>query len=274
MLASSLLLSSLAGLSALAEPTSEDNCCQSSNLKARVQSAQAILDDIARLETSMKSYHHQAMVLIAQSRKLQGEAEVLQTRTPVLPGYTKLTPAQYQAAMKQYNSDVEAFAAHAGAYDQHLQNFQSTIGECHANDQALNSIIKKYEIHVDQFHVPNQLGAIRPPHICKRMQAAFGDMSGEANSMLMDQKRVLEAQAALAKTEATLQNAEGEAPGVHQKAMTEARREQGEQALVAEFSRLKDEYDLLKVEKDRLAGNNSALGKVSRSSVSAKIKKK
>jgi hypothetical protein len=104
------------------------------------------------------------------------------------------------------------------------------------------------------------------------MLAQMGDMSHEINSMMMDQKRVMEAQIELAKTEATLQNAEAETASTHAKAINQSQREDGEQALAAEFGRLKDEYDLLKIEKDQISGNNQ-VGKVTRSSVSAKVKK-
>ena len=241
-------------------------------MNARIESAQSILDDVHDLKASMRAFHRKANEVIAQSKRLQGQAEVLLTKTPVLPAAVKLTPAQYQAALKQYNGDLDNFALHAGAYDQHLKTFQATVGECHANEQALNSVIQKYEIHADQFHLPLP-STLRPPHICGHMRGGVGQIASEANSMMMDQKRVLESQLALAKTEANLQNAEGEMVGTHTKAVNEAKREEGEQALAGEFSRLKNEYDLLKIEKDQLAGHNSGVGKVTHSSVSAKVKK-
>ncbi|HEY9760577.1 MAG TPA: hypothetical protein V6C97_35785 [Oculatellaceae cyanobacterium] len=255
-------------------------------LQARIESAEDIIEDAKNLQRRVHMFHQHATELIAQSKRLQGEAEVLTTKTPVLPPTTvKMTPAQLQAAVKQYSSDLEQFATHATAYDQHLRNFQATVGECHANESALNSVLKKYEIHVDQFHIPAinvprtaatsvtpSLNTLRPPHVCKRMQEEMGDMSQLANSMLSDQKKVLDAQLALAKTEGSLKNAESEADASRLKATNEAKREQGEQALVREFSQLKNEYDLLKVEKDTLAGAGG-LGKVTNSSVSAKIKK-
>jgi hypothetical protein len=269
-------------LERMAETTPSDK------LQARIESAEDIIDDAKGLQRRVKAFHQHATQLIAQSRKLQGEAEVLTTKTPVLPASSvKLSPSQVQAAVKQYNADLEQFAAHATAYDQHLKNFQATVGECHANEAALNSVLKKYEIHVDQFHVPTlnlpnkpfnsniippTLTTLRPPHVCKRMQAEMGDMTQLANSMLSDQKKVLDAQLALAKTEGSLQNSEAEAAASRLKATNEAKREQGEQALVTEFTQLRSEYDLLKVEKDTLAGSGG-FGKVTNSTVSAKIKK-
>jgi hypothetical protein len=97
-------------------------------------------------------------------------------------------------------------------------------------------------------------------------------MSTQINGMMMDQKRVMEATNELSHTEGQLQNAEAAIASTHTKAINEAKRQEGEQALAAEFNKLKDEYELLKVEKDQLAGNNQ-LGKVTRSSVSAKVKK-
>ena len=85
LLSSFMLSSSFAGSVVLAQDSQADACCQSSNLNARVQSAQEILDDISNLKTSINTFHHQADMVIAQARKLQGEAEILRTKTPILP---------------------------------------------------------------------------------------------------------------------------------------------------------------------------------------------
>jgi hypothetical protein len=244
----------------------------SETMKARIESAQKIIDSLEKIKKSAKLYHEHAVQLIADSKRLQGEAQVLQTRVPVLPSAAKLSGAQLETALKQYNADVNSFAAHAGAYDQHLKTFQTTIGECHANQQAIDGAVKQFEIHTAQFHVPTLPASIRPPHLCPKMMAQMGDMSSQISGMMMDQKRVMEAQNALAHTEGQLQNAEAETASTHTKAINEAKRQEGEQALAAEFNRLKDEYDLLKVEKDQVSGNNQ-LGKITRSSVSAKVKK-
>jgi hypothetical protein len=251
-------------------PTSAEAECET--MKARIESAQKIIDSVERIKKSVRLYHEHANQLIAESKRLQGEAQVLQTRVPVLPSAAKLSGAQLAAAMKQYNADVNNFAMHAGAYDQHLKTFQTTIGECHANQLAIDGAVKQFEIHTAQFHVPALPSSIRPPHICPRMLANMGNMSSQINGMMMDQKRVMEATNALSQTEGQLQNAEAAAASTHTKAINEAKRQEGEQALAAEFNKLKDEYDLLKVEKDQLSGNNQ-LGKVTRSSVSAKVKK-
>ena len=241
-------------------------------MKARIESAQQIIDSVEKINKSIKLYHEHANQLIAESKRLQGEAQVLSTKVPVLPAAAKLSGAQLAGAMSQYNADVNNFAQHAGAYDQHLKNFQTTIGECHANQLAVNGAVKQFEIHTAQFHVPTLPSSIRPPHICPKMLENMGNMSTQINGMMMDQKRVMEATNELSHTEGQLQNAEAANASTHTKAINEAKRQEGEQALAAEFNKLKDEYELLKVEKDQLAGNNQ-LGKVTRSSVSAKVKK-
>jgi hypothetical protein len=238
----------------------------------RIQSAQEIINNINEFKKLTRGFHARAHQLIAESRRLKGEAEMMQTKTPTLPHAAKLSAAQYQEAAKQYNADLNAFKEHARAYDAHLRNFQATIGECHANNKALESLLKQYELHVDQFHLPELSHFLRPPHVCGRLQRQVGDLSQEANAMYVDQQRIFAAQLGLAKTEGELQNAEMDATAQRKKAETEAKRESGEQALAAEFSQLKGEYDLLKVEKDTLAGNSS-VGKVTTSSVSASVKK-
>jgi hypothetical protein len=265
-------------------------------LPGQAQSAAEIIQDSRDLEVRAQKFHRNSEILIAQANKLQGEAselkngkttlkgsesnttlngsaEVLHTNTPILPIPGKLTKQQYEMGAKQYGSDVNAFAGHAKAYDAHLKQFQASVGECHAGEKALDAMLKKYEIHVSDFHVQMAEIKLRPPHICHRMkQTVDRDFNSIANSMMNDQRRVIEAEQGLRKTEAELQNAEQANAVVGIKATNEAKREEGENALAGEFGRLKEEYDLLKMERDRLATVNPNIGKVTQSSVSGTIK--
>jgi hypothetical protein len=275
-------------------------CCQSPLLPGQAASAIEIIKDSDNLNQRALSFHKRAETLIAQADKLKdqaaslhnskaavkgsasqttlnGAAEVLHTNIPVLPKPAKLTKEQYALGAKQYAGDLSNFTAHAKAYDEHLKQFQKAVGECHANEKALDGVLKKYEIHVGDFHLglndSNAQIVLRPPHICKRMQNMVDrDFNKIANAMMNDQRRVMEAEHRLAQTEAELQNAEQANAAASGKAMHQAQREEGEMALAGEFGRLKEEYDLLKMEKERLATVNPNIGRVTRSSVSAVIK--
>jgi hypothetical protein len=270
------------------------SCC-SSVLPGQVQSAQEIIKDSQDLIVRARKFHLQSETLIAQANKLQGEASGLQNGKPtlkgsetnttlngsaemlhtniVLPKPAKLTKQQYELGAKQYTGDVSNFAEHAKAYDAHLKQFQKAVGECHAGEKALDNVLKKYEIHVSDFHIQMAEIKLRPPHICHRMQETVDrDFNSIANSMMNDQRRVMEAEQRLRKTEAELQNSEQANVVVGMKAENEAKREEGEKALAGEFGRLKEEYDLLKMERDRLATVNPNIGRVTQSSVSATIK--
>jgi hypothetical protein len=52
----------------------------------------------------------------------------------------------------------------------------------------------------------------------------------------------------------------------------EANRQEKEKELAGEFGKLREEYDLLKTEKDILAKNGGGLEKITRTSVAAKVK--
>ena len=264
-------------------------------LPGQVESARQIIDDCENLEGTAKAFHLTVDHLVAQAGHLEGEARALQnvklaqnapdkkstlkgaaemmhTNAPVLPLPGKLSKEQYEMGAKQYKNDVNNFAAHAQAYDAHLKEFQKSVGECHAGEKALDAVLKKYEIHVSDFHIQMQQVKLRPPHICRRMQETVDrDFNQIANSMMNDQRRVMEAEQKLQKTEAELQNAEQANAVVGTKAANEAKREEGEKALAGEFGRLKEEYDLLKMERDRLATVNPNIGRVTQSSVSATI---
>ena len=239
---------------------------------ARCRSAQDIINDCNKFETGASDFHQKAEIIIAQATKLKGQAQVLQTRVPNLPPPMKMSAAEYAMGSKQYAADLNDFKTHAVAYQGHLKQFQNTVGECHAHAQALDGVLKKYEIHVGEFHMNSS--NIRPPHICGVLQNTVNrNFTSMANQMVTDQMRVLQAESQLRTQEVELQNAEQASSAGSIKAMDRAKREDGEQALAAEFGRLREEYELLKSEKDRLASasGHGTIGKITQSSVSGKI---
>src|SRR5271155_5671441 len=57
----------------------------------RIQSAQEIINEIRDFKKRTQAIHTRTNLLLAESRKLKGEAELMQTKTPILPHAAKLT---------------------------------------------------------------------------------------------------------------------------------------------------------------------------------------
>lgn len=237
----------------------------------RIESAEQILTETDTWRNKTKIFHKNSELLVAESKRLKGEAETLEMKTLNLPKMPPLTGDQLKVALGIYQNDINLLRGHAESYDQHLRNFQSLIGECQSSNHALDSILRKYDLHIDQFHIP--ISTIRPPHICGRLEGTLGDTSSIANQIMYDQLRVLKAEANLRTTEEKLSTAQQSTPLLQVKAIKASVREKEEQQLLAEYARLKEEYDLLSMEKARIDGSKIATNKTTHTSVSAKLKK-
>jgi hypothetical protein len=237
----------------------------------RIESAEQILTETDAWRNRTKIFHKNSELLIAESKRLKGEAETLEMKTLNLPKMPPLTGDQLKVALGIYQNDINLLRGHAESYDQHLRNFQSLIGECQSSNHALNSILRKYDLHIDQFHIP--VSTIRPPHICGSLEHVLGNTSSIANQIMYDQMRVLKAEANLRTTEEKLSTAQQSTPLLQGKAIKESLREKEEQQLLAEYARLKEEYDLLSMEKARIDGSKAANNKITNASVAAELKK-
>lgn len=203
---------------------------------------------------------------------LSGRASQLQTLpTPNIP-LIKLKGAQLQQAQQQFNADVAQFKVHAAEYQKHLNLFRSQIGECQAAKGAFDALHKKYEMHCDAYHLNN----IPPPHLCLEMNVSASEASSIANQLMSDQMRALRAEAQLNAEEGKLRELEGmqgKADNLVVKASDRARRER---EIAGMFGRLRQEYDLLEIERKTIEHSRSASAKpgaVVRPYVSGKIKK-
>jgi len=242
----------------------------SSHMNQRIQSAHELIKEIDQFQINAKKLHVHSENIIAQAERLRGGASKFDINTPPVNSGVKMNSAQLLEAKRQYQADIKEFTEHAKAYNQHLQDFQTLLGECHKSSQALAAVLQKYELHVTQFHLnmPN----IRPPHICGALQERVGDLTSEAHRMMGDQIRVAEAEAKLDREQQGLQLADGAVGTLQTKAMLTAQRAEGEFALASEFGRLKEEYDMLKTEKDTIYGAGKTSVKLT--SVSGKVIKK
>lgn len=244
----------------------------SDQMDARVRSASEIIDQCQSFAKKANEFHQLIQLQVADAKRLEGEAQVIQTKTPTAGAMQPMKAADYKAATRQFSSDLNVFQAHAQAYQAHLHQLQATIGECQVNQQALAGILHKYELHVGQFHMPKIPSSIKPPHICGRMEGMVGNSVSVGNGIMYDYLRALRSEQDLNKEEMSLQHEEAITPIVQKKAVNQALREQSEQQILAEFGRLKEEYDLLQIENDRLASGKAQAIKVTQASVSGKVK--
>jgi len=233
-------------------------CEQAASLKA-------IADDYVR---QAREFHRQADLQIAEAKRLKGEARYLEgitSKSGITTAPLRLSPEQARAAINQYTGDLSQFLGHAQAYNEHMKLFDQQMGRCQANEDRYQASLKVYELHLQQFHLPNlalptaalSTGLIRPPHICQAMVLSEGEAASVAGRFLSDQAKVLSAERQLARAEADLSASQQAAGMANAKLETEILRGQREKALAVEFGKLKEEYDMLVVERERLASINT-----------------
>ncbi|MBC7997589.1 MAG: hypothetical protein IAF58_06590 [Leptolyngbya sp.] len=208
----------------------------------------------------------------AAPEKLSGRASQLQTvPTPNIP-LIKLKGLQLQQAQKQFGDDVKNFKVHAAEYNKNLNLFRSQIGECHAAQETFQGLHKKYEMHCNQYHMEN----IPPPHLCIDLTVSAAEASSMANQLMNDQMRALRAEAQLKLEETRLAQLENTTAAADKMVVKESDRARREKQLAGMFGRLRQEYELLEIERKTIDHSKSAsAGKpVARPYVSGKIKRK
>lgn len=215
--------------------------------ETREQNASRLIAQNKALNDAATKLHGKAETDINQANRLKGQAQqlILKVGTP-----------QFKAAAAQYSNDISQFREHANQYNAHLADFGKTIGECHAGQKAYEESLRGYELHVKQFHIP-ALNDIRPPHICGELNMSASQTARVANQMREDRIRVVQAEKELNDQEMKLGLAEKAELINSKKAVNASIRAQREQELAGEFGKLKEEYDLLKIENKALGGGSS-----------------
>lgn len=260
----------IAGASTLSAAAKE--CCVEGQ-EGRVESAVEIKREFDDFIDRGRKLHESFDILIAQTKSLKGRASQLHTvPTNVTP--VKLKGRELQEATRQFQIDVSQFKKNADTYRAHLEDFRRQIGECAAAQDAYNEAQKKYEMHCQQYHIPN----IPPPHICLELNVSASEAGGIAQQLMSDQMRAIRAEHELRSTNAQvrdLENASAKVDGYLQK---QALRLKKEQELAAEFGKLREEYDLLEIERQAIESSRTAskpaAGTVARPTVKGKIKGK
>jgi len=206
-----------------------------------------------------------------KDEKLTGRASTLQTMPmPNIP-LIKLKGPQLQQAMKQYSADVEQFKIHAADYNKHYNLFKSQIGECHAARSAFDDLHKKYEMHCTAYHLNN----IPPPRLCPPMAGSVAEANSIANQLRSDQMRALRAEGQLRQEEGRLKELEGMQSTADALVVKGAERDRREREIAGMFGRLRQEYDLLEIERKTIEHSRGgrAAAPVVRPYVSGKVKK-
>ncbi|MBS1953053.1 MAG: hypothetical protein JST89_02645 [Cyanobacteria bacterium SZAS-4] len=221
---------------------------QAAKAETREENAARLIAQAQNLNKQAAKLHGKAETSINAANRLAGQAHSLTL---------KVGSPQFKSAVAQYSGDLAQFKAHAEQYNAHLADFQKTIGECQATEAAYDKELKDYQLHVNLFHLPDLTGAVRPPHICGRLQMTQSESSRVANSVRADQLKIIAAQQNLNNEEIKLRQAQTAELSTEKKAVNASIREKHEQELAGEFGKLKQEYDLLKMENEALGGANS-----------------
>ncbi|MCC7529198.1 MAG: hypothetical protein IT342_11815 [Candidatus Melainabacteria bacterium] len=207
----------------------------------------------------------------SKEEKLTGRASTLQTLPmPNIP-LVRLKGPQLQQAIKQFNIDVEQFKIHAAEYNKHYNLFRSQIGECNAARSAFDQLHKKYEMHCTAYHLNN----IPPPKLCPPMTASVAEANSIAGQLRSDQMRAMRAEGQLRQEETKLRELEGAQGAADSLVVKSAERDKRERDIAGKFGRLRQEYDLLEIERKTIEASKGAkaTAPVARPYVSGKIKK-
>lgn len=217
--------------------------------ETREENALRLIAQANNLKTQAAKLHGKAETSINNANRLSGEAHSLTL---------KIGSPQFKSAVAQYSGDLTQFREHAVQYNVHLADFQKTIGECHAGEAAYENSLKDFQLHVNLFHIPD-MANIRPPHVCGRLKMTEAQTAQVANQMRNDQVKIIAAEKQLNAEEVSLRAAQSSELLNSKKAVNAAIRDKHEQELAAEFGKLKEEYDLLKMENQALGGANSKI---------------
>jgi hypothetical protein len=218
--------------------------------QARIENARNLIKANEAYQKQARKLHAELQETIKVAQTLQGNATKLQLDATGGSLAPKLTGAQLKAAQAQFHTDLDRFKLHAQDYNNHLHQFQGTIGECHANEAAFQAQLNGFRMHVEQFHMPN----IRPPHICGHLNLTERESALMANQMRVDEQRAVAAEGALRQTEAKLANEVAQTATLQARVMNENKRELAEQKLAQEYARLHEEYETLNIESQALSG--------------------
>lgn len=219
-----------------------------------------------------KALHEQIQNQILIAKTLKGEANMFLNNIPAAKP-PKLAGPALQAAVRDYTRDLQAFVNHADRYKANLETFRKTIGECQRAQATYEQQRGLYKLHCDQFHVSG-LSNIEPPHICGAVVATAGEASTIANMLRSDEQKLRASMAELNNNSALVNESRNMVAANLTATATESIRQREEEKLAKEFGRLREEYEMLKIQSNMLGTKNQQeTGKLIKRSVSGNVVK-
>lgn len=205
-------------------------------------------------------------------KPLQGQIHAVGAVLPAIKLH--MSEAQRDAAVRQYAGDLKQFYLHLRDYNAAAEAHKKLAGECTENEQQWQLKLKNDKLSLSQVIIPVGVTNIPPPPPsppdipppriccvgclitgrCGHLGTGGGGGNSTPGSARIDSMRTQQAMADLGKAQNELKYAETENGYTKSKAIDEAKIEQSQQNLAAKFGQLKDEYDMLKIEKTALTG--------------------
>jgi hypothetical protein len=223
----------------------EDGCDPVRFLQARY-----LIEENREFIAKGKLLHEKMQEQILIAKTLKGEANMLLNQVPAVAP-PKLKGVQLQSAVRDYTKDLQTFVNNANRYKFNLQTFRSTIGECHRAQAAYDQQRGLYNLHCDQFHV-NGLSNIEPPHICGQLNATAGEAGSIAGMLRADEQKLSASMQELRNNSALVTEGRNMVAANLTATATESVRQREEEKLAKEFGRLREEYEMLKIQSKML----------------------
>jgi len=262
--AASPTLSSVAGEDFTFD-TPEDGCHP-----VRFHQARYLIGEANDFITTAKQLHEKVENQLLIAKTLKGEANMMFNQMPAVAP-PKLKGAALQAAMGDYQKDLRKFVANADKYQLNLQTFRTTIGECQRAQADYQRQRNLYDLHCSQFHVAN-LTNIEPPHICGALNVTEGEASRIAGMLRADQQKLQQTMGDLNTKSQLLNESRNIVASNLTATATESIRQREEEKLAKEFGRLREEYEMLKIQAKVLGPDKQKeAGKLVQRSVSGNV---
>ncbi|MBX9669499.1 MAG: hypothetical protein K2X93_17890 [Candidatus Obscuribacterales bacterium] len=217
-----------------------------------------------------KPLHEKMEQQILIAKTLKGKADMLINNIPAVAP-PKLKGLALQSATQDYTKDLQSFVNHADQYKMNLQIFRNTIGECRAAQAAYDRQRNQYDLHCNQFHVTG-LSDIEPPHICGALGLTEGEAGHISGMLRADEQRLSQTMQELRQTNALVQESRNMVAANINASAHDAMRQKEEQKLSKEFGRLREEYELLKIQSNMLGtAKQREVGRLIQRSVSGNV---
>lgn len=197
-----------------------------------------------------KPLHEKMQQQILIAKTLKGEANMLLNRIPAVAP-PKLKGPALQAAVADYTQSLQAFVNNADRYKANLKNFQLTIGDCQRAQATYDAQRSAYDLHCNQFHVPG-LTLVEPPHICGALNLTAGEASKISGLLRADEQRLQKTMNDVNNAGALVNESRNLVAANLANTANDAVRQREEEKLAKQFGRLKEEYELLKIQSSML----------------------